>query len=241
MDVEVKSNETPDTEIEVEERIEQAPPPEKQENQESQRTSRKLLYWTCVVSSAVVVAVVLGACLLYITDKDEIKGIAVCGDCHCSYADSKEQTCPEKPPTEFSEEFLESLLDIKPLYPLPTLDCDPYQDDECETTFSRSTMDFESVCAIHYLRTGNSSPKMCNSYWMVSYPDATAAEAAGAFVTHRGPCGLCSSLQDLVVYMRYHDLTTLGQECGVKGLTISENGEECFQKKLGMTEGRSAI
>lgn len=63
---------------------------------------------------------------------------------------------------------------------------------------------------------------------------------ARSYVTHRGTCGLCSSLQDLVVYMKYSDLTTLRQECGVKGVTVRENGVECFQKKLGMTEGCAA-
>lgn len=225
--------------IEVEVRKQEATP--ENEDLETKWTSKKLVCWSCVAVFALAGLVALVVIMMYFTDKDEVQGIAECGDCHCSYADSNVQQCPEKPPTEFSAEFLSSLLDLKPVYPLPTLDCDPYQEGECETTFSRSATDSQSVCAIHYLRQDSNSPQICDSYWMVTYPNATAAAAAGGYVTHRGACGLCSSLQDLVVYMRYQDLTTLGQECGVKGLTVRENGEECFQEKLGMTPGCAAI
>ena len=201
--------------------------------------SRKCLIWTCFVLLVLLVGSLLGVLFLFFTDEDKIQGLAVCGDCHCSYADSEIKECPEKPPTEFTGAFLQSLLDLKPLYPLPTLECDPYQAGECETTFSSTVSDGNSVCAMHYM--SQNSGKMCDSYWMVTYPNATAAQAAGAYVSHRGACGLCSSLQDLVVYMKYHDLTTLGQECGVKGLTMRENGVECFQEKLGMTQGCAAI
>ena len=201
-------------------------------------TRRRFLQWTCASLCVLLFVITVGVPIYYWTDKDTIQGLAECGDCHCSYADSDVQSCPEKPPTDFSEAFLESLLRIKPLNRLPRLDCDPYQSEECKSVFTDFQDAPDAVCAIHFLSENDGSS--CDSYWMVPYENATMAQRAGAQVTHRGNCGLCSSLQDLVVYMRHQDLTTRGQECGVMGLTERENGVKCFQK-LGMSEGCAAI
>ncbi len=52
-------------------------------------------------------------------------------------------------------------------------------------------------------------------YTLVTYASEEAARDAGAFVTHFGACGLCSSLADLAVYMRNNDLTDPVRECGL--------------------------
>lgn len=212
--------------------------------------SMRMVLWMCLCLCLVTVGIPLGATIYYWQDEDKAMGLARCGDCHCSYANGEQfDSCPERPPTDFSPEFLESLLALEPAYELPTLDCDPYQDGECQTRFPRFDDDSQAVCAIHLMPVSTttttagsrSDDSSCGSYWMVSYANADEAVAAGAHVTHRGTCGLCSSLQDLVVYMRYTDLTTLGQECGVKGLAARDNGVECFQEKLGMTQGCAEI
>lgn len=53
-------------------------------------------------------------------------------------------------------------------------------------------------------------------YTLVTYASEHDAREAGAFVTHFGACGLCSSLQDLSVYMRNNDLTDPVRQCGLK-------------------------
>lgn len=57
-----------------------------------------------------------------------------------------------------------------------------------------------------------------NGYHLKTYEDQAAAVADGAEITHFGPCGLCSTMQDLAVYIREPDLTAPVRACGVKGL-----------------------
>lgn len=56
-----------------------------------------------------------------------------------------------------------------------------------------------------------------DGYDLETYDDDAAALAAGAQITHYGPCGLCSSMQDLAVYIREPDLTAPVRSCGVIG------------------------
>jgi hypothetical protein len=56
------------------------------------------------------------------------------------------------------------------------------------------------------------------TYRVQSYDSAATAERDGGIVTHRGPCGLCSSLHDLAVYAGTPDLTAPVRQCGVDGL-----------------------
>ena len=56
-------------------------------------------------------------------------------------------------------------------------------------------------------------------YHIQTFIDQQAAESAGAIVTHNGPCGLCSTLQDLAVYLEFRDLGTTVRACGVQNLT----------------------
>jgi hypothetical protein len=45
------------------------------------------------------------------------------------------------------------------------------------------------------------------------------------YVTHEGVCGVCSTLQDLAVYLETPDLASVGIECGLQGVTNIENGK----------------
>jgi hypothetical protein len=58
-------------------------------------------------------------------------------------------------------------------------------------------------------------PDGTRRYRLRTYVDARAAEADGAMVTHTGPCGLCSPLTDLAVYMEQPDLTEPVRQCGL--------------------------
>jgi hypothetical protein len=62
-----------------------------------------------------------------------------------------------------------------------------------------------------------------------------AGSAGTALVTHFGPCGLCSSLQDLSVYMRHPDLTEPVRACGLLALTATEADAQACIEDLGFT------
>lgn len=70
----------------------------------------------------------------------------------------------------------------------------------------------DEVCAVL------ADPPGSHDYRLVTYASEKAATDAGAITTHFGACGLCSSLVDLAVYMRYPDLTTPVRDCGIKYL-----------------------
>ena len=75
---------------------------------------------------------------------------------------------------------------------------------------------------------------------MISYENEDSAIAAGDFVTHTGPCGLCSTKQDLSIYLDKPDLTWPGKKCGFEGMISESMGVECFQA-LGFTKPCSQI
>ena len=45
------------------------------------------------------------------------------------------------------------------------------------------------------------------------------------YVTHEGACGVCSTLQDLAVYLETPDLASVGIQCGIQGIISVENGK----------------
>ncbi|MDF1563230.1 MAG: hypothetical protein P1V51_09310 [Deltaproteobacteria bacterium] len=59
--------------------------------------------------------------------------------------------------------------------------------------------------------------------------------AGTALVTHHDACGLCSSLQDLSVYMRYPDLTEPVRECGLRSMTGTDEEAIACLEALGFT------
>ena len=64
---------------------------------------------------------------------------------------------------------------------------------------------------------------------------------AGARLTHGGRCGLCSTLQDLAVYMESMDLTGPVRQCGVQGLVHGEEEQRECIAELGYSEGCTQI
>lgn len=69
----------------------------------------------------------------------------------------------------------------------------------------------DTVCGV--LPTGAAvTPR---TYQLVTYSSETAALAAGARPTHFGHCGVCSTLENLAVYMRENDLTAPVRDCGI--------------------------
>jgi hypothetical protein len=107
-------------------------------------------------------------------------------------------------PPAYDPAFIQSLVDDWRLAtPLAPLASDPYAnpvppDDPPGT-----------VCAVLPVGDGG-SPAL---YDLVTYSSAAEATRAGAYVTHSGHCGVCSTLTDLAVYMRNNDLGRSVRAC----------------------------
>lgn len=123
-----------------------------------------------------------------------------CGDCWCSTDDNGTGPCPDwAPQTSFSNETISVYLSQKPSS-IFTLNCNPYSDSTCSTVPAQSELDNdEAVCA--YVYPFSDGQTSCSSYSMVTFASRAAAESAGAVVTHLGSCGLCSTTQDLAIYL----------------------------------------
>ena len=124
----------------------------------------------------------------------------------------------------YDDAFIQSLIDDWTLAtPYPEITTDPYASpappDDPEGT----------VCGV--LPQGDASQKP-RPYAPVTYPSEAAATAAGAKVTHFGHCAVCSTLENLAVYMRNDDLTAPVRDCGLASpSTDGGNGDvECLQK-----------
>ena len=93
--------------------------------------------------------------------------------------------------------------------------------------------DNAAVCAVVVTDERN------RKYRLQTYPNADAAELAGAIVTHGVGCGTCSSLADLAVYVEIPDQTEPVRDCAATDLfsdwTIEEL-EDCIQEKLSFTD-----
>jgi hypothetical protein len=72
--------------------------------------------------------------------------------------------------------------------------------------------DESAFCAIQ-----RAEPDSTNYRLLTTGSEAEATEV-GASITHKGACGLCSSLQNLSVYLRNPDLTDPVRECGMLGM-----------------------
>ena len=132
-------------------------------------------------------------------------------------------------PPSYNESVWSSFASKTLLNPLPALVKDPYLD----SCFSTEWPD--TVCAVVYPDKQDRS-----HYRLENFENAAEAEAAGGFVTHSNPCGYCSSLQDLSVYMKYPDLTGPARKCAIKGLFVESWGLECLAD-IGFTDGCSKI
>jgi hypothetical protein len=84
------------------------------------------------------------------------------------------------------------------------------------------------VCAV--MATG------ARTYRLETFESVVAAEDAGGNVTHGGPCGACSSLDDLAAYAETPDQTDPVRRCTIENLggTVEEL-DSCIQAAVGFT------
>jgi len=100
----------------------------------------------------------------------------------------------------------------------------------------------DAVCGIKYNMDSLDPDNQCpTEYETIAYANLTMLEAdEGAELTHYGTCGVCSSLQDLAVYVENPDLTGQGQQCGVIGLLDEPGAVKCFMN-AGYSEVRPGL
>jgi hypothetical protein len=171
--------------------------------------------------------------------------VGYCGDCHCIITNG---TCPvPTPKTDYSQETIRELASQKALNPY-ILSCNPYieedfpdaVDEPCQTEPPLELTDLgeDAVCGIHYESYNNGT--CSKEYRLESYESWDEAETAGAFVTHAGACGACSTTQDLAVYLKSPDLTTEGSFCAKQSILSLNLGVSCY-RALGFTESCANI
>lgn len=133
-------------------------------------------------------------------------------------------SAPWSPPT-YDAAFVADLRtwELTTPYAIPT--SDPYADGA--TTIIDDAVD--AVCAVvpAYNRNG---PRQ---YRLENYPSEAAAREAGAFPTHNGHCGLCSTLGNLAVYISQPDLTEPVRQCGLTGMAQGKAANVACLEALG--------
>jgi hypothetical protein len=130
-------------------------------------------------------------------------------------------------PGDYTAADLEALRALSLINPMATLEASPYASPEDFP--ERPNM----VCALTFEDSVN--------YSLETYPDAEAAAAARAFVTHEGACGACSSLADLAVYIEIPDLTTPVRQCGISHLSGDIDELTGCIAALGFTEACAQV
>jgi hypothetical protein len=131
-------------------------------------------------------------------------GYPSCGDCWCIPSNDGLGPCPIwQPQMNFSEEVISTYRRQIPAS-WYSLSCNPYEESTCATTPPQEMLDVEdAVCAFMY-PVDSSGSKSCDTYEMKTFSSRRDAELAGGVVTHAGSCGLCSTTQDLALYLSEH-------------------------------------
>lgn len=117
----------------------------------------------------------------------------------------------------------------------PKFKNDPYEvkDEITLKSLKNILNDSNMVCAIKY-----ETPEK-QKYMIKNFSSKKEAEENSFIVTHQGPCGACSTLKDLSIYLK-EGLTAPVRRCSILGV-ISENLVlECL-KKIGFTDACSQI
>jgi hypothetical protein len=126
--------------------------------------------------------------------------------------------CGPDAPT-YTPDDIEALLGLTLDDPPGPLDVDPYA--------VPPEPQEAGVCAVVRLEPSR--------YRLTTVASPSDAAAAGALVTHDGQCGLCSTLQDLAVYLANPDLTEPVRACGISGVLGGEETHLGCLEALGFT------
>jgi hypothetical protein len=112
------------------------------------------------------------------------------------------------------------------------LSCNPYEDELCETTPPQNMTDLgaAAACGVKYDMTTLTEDQCPTEYSLMTYASKEEMEADGAILTHHGACGVCSTTQDLAVYIEYVDLVEKGTECSIRGILDFDDGVLCYEE-----------
>ncbi len=125
-------------------------------------------------------------------------------------------------PPVYTEEDIAALLALVPVNPPAEVTENPYdKPDEHQPTPG-------AVCGL--IR----DDALFNGYRLETFVSEAAAVAADAYLTHWDACGVCSTIADLVVYMRYPDLTDPVRQCGINNIGNKDGNIACL-RDLGFT------
>lgn len=159
-----------------------------------------------------------------------------CGDCWCVPDNGGTAPCLSPiPQTVFDDVTIQSYRTKIP-ESIYFLECNPYVDAGCTTTPPQQFVEYgdSAVCAFVY---NPDDSENCSKYSLATFPsvEAMSADPRTAYMaaTHRGSCGLCSTAQDLSVYLK-EDFTSAGKRCAATGLFNETAGLECYET-LGLT------
>jgi len=155
---------------------------------------------------------------------------ATCDGCFCVPGNDP---CPVErmPETNFTElvALFKSIEHTNPF----TYDknCNPHDNSTCTTEPPQELRGEEgAVCAFRYEYDESIEDSCPVSYSHESVASKEEAEAQGLVVTHYGACGVCSSAQDLAIFMDNPDLTAEGTECGIAYILKGfDSAVECYQ------------
>jgi len=115
--------------------------------------------------------------------------------------------------------------------PISMPDYDPYNN----KTLTPSPWGENAVCGVKYENETNRI-----RYSLHTYNSSSEAAQAGAHVTHVRPCGACSTLRDMAVYMGSLDLTGPTRKCAFKAIISKKWAIKCLHD-IGFTEQCSII
>ncbi|MEM7135807.1 MAG: hypothetical protein AAF500_04465 [Myxococcota bacterium] len=166
-----------------------------------------------------------------------------CASLFCT-ADEQERTARQCAPScmcgeytfseaTYDEHDIHALRSWRLLNPPSLLPMDPYEDPSWGDLLDSEAPAFCAVIPV------DTSPQS-RTYRLETFASEHDAMQAGGQVTHRGKCGVCSSFQDLAVYIEERDLGSAGRGCGLLG-TFGDRTQMSCLKDLGFTDACAQI
>ncbi len=120
-------------------------------------------------------------------------------------------------PPEYTEADIERLLAMVPVNPPAEVTEDPYAEPELHQPITGA------VCGLFL------DDSVENGYRLETFASEDDAMDAGAHITHWDACGVCSTLINLVVYMRHPDLTDPVRACGLNNFGNPDGNVQCLR------------
>ena len=179
-------------------------------------------------------------------------GLPLCNKCHCTPSweqDPETFECPKgtPPPWQYSQRTIDTLKAQQVINPY-SLKCNPYSNETCDTVPSLEKYKWgkESICGLLFQKPHTSAKHSwrqhvvsgncpLTNYTLQTFSSTTEATNVNAVITHTGPCGACSTTQDLAAYMQHPDMVAAGRRCTNKILLFGHSAGVACYEALGFT------